>query len=280
MPSSLIPLLKGTKSAKCVDPCATKVSICAVKVHPGKRPDEPEMRLLAKLVSSEPQALVVWNAERRIQGQLDIDLNEVGKVQAENTADALSRLGVLGRAAAVVSSDLLRASRTADIIADARAQAASPRKLHRATDAGFREINFGKLQGSSSDCPDSKALQTANINAWLQGDLSKGYPEGEDGCSLMSRSLSALRNAAKLGEVVIVVAHGGMIRWSAAQIESGEVPLRKGVPFSEHAAAVVNCCCSTVIYDHDSDSFHAEAWFADLQSVSQVNAVKAKDDSG
>ena len=38
MPSSLIPLLKGTKSAKCVDPCTTKVSICAVKVHPGKRP--------------------------------------------------------------------------------------------------------------------------------------------------------------------------------------------------------------------------------------------------
>ncbi|CAE7847007.1 unnamed protein product [Symbiodinium necroappetens] len=222
----------------------------------------------------------VWNAERRIQGQLDIDLNEVGKVQAENTADALSRLGVLGRAAAVVSSDLLRASRTADIIA-----AASPRKLHRAMDAGFREINFGKLQGSSSDCPDSKALQTANINAWLEGDLSKGYPEGEDGCSLMSRSLSALRNAAKLGEVVIVVAHGGMIRWTAAQIESGEAPLRKGVPFSDYAATlvkqpVVNCCCSTVIYDHDSDSFHPEAWFADLQSVSQVNTVKAKDDSG
>ena len=31
--------------------------------------------------------------------------------------------------------------------------------------------------------------------------LWQGYPEGEDGCSLMSRSLSALRNAAKLGEV-------------------------------------------------------------------------------
>jgi len=30
---------------------AAPVSICAVKVHPGKRPDEPEMRLLAKLVS-------------------------------------------------------------------------------------------------------------------------------------------------------------------------------------------------------------------------------------
>ncbi|CAE7445931.1 gpmB, partial [Symbiodinium pilosum] len=197
-----------------------------------------------------------------------------------NTADALTRLGVLSRASAVVSSDLLRASQTADIIA-----AASTKKLVRAKDKGFREINFGQLQGTSSDSPDSKALQAANVSAWLQGDLSKGFPDGEDGQSLMSRSLSALRQAAKLGEVVIVVAHGGMIRWSAAQIESGEAPLRRGEPFSERGVAlvkqpVVNCSCSTVIYDHDSDSFHAEAWFADLQSVSQVNAVKAKDDSG
>eukprot|EP00435_Cladocopium_sp_Y103_P043311 s1296_g12.t1 len=196
------------------------VAICAVKVHPGKRPDEPEMRLMSKLacrgdhfaarhglqsvfwhavanvlrrkrgrateqervgyatrpcaLNCEGETVVeawgnslvtaargggsgVWNADRRIQGQLDIDINDTGMKQAQGVANALDQLGILRKIDAVASSDLQRASRTADIIA-----AACERSLPRSLDPQLREIGYGKLQGSQSDneqrCSDAWRL--------------------------------------------------------------------------------------------------------------------------
>ena len=50
-----------------------------------------------------------WNAEHRIQGQLDLALNAAGLAQAEAVARALAEENF----AAVISSDLLRARQTA-----------------------------------------------------------------------------------------------------------------------------------------------------------------------
>ena len=50
-----------------------------------------------------------WNAQKRVQGQIDIDLNAVGEAQARALADALGEHSF----AAVYSSDLARAWRTA-----------------------------------------------------------------------------------------------------------------------------------------------------------------------
>ncbi|CAK9063525.1 unnamed protein product [Durusdinium trenchii] len=204
----------------------------------------------------------VWNAERRIQGQLDIDINDNGMKQAEAAALALSKLGILPTLDAVVSSDLLRASRTADIIAAAAARG-SGRRPARTLDPQLREIGYGKLQGTESDNADCKKLQSSTFNAWIEGDLSKGFPEGETGYEFLERILQGLRQAAGLGEAVVVVAHGGLIRWSAAQIAPTPDEAKRLVK-----SPIVNCCCSTLVYDHDSDSFHAEEWFADLQKSS------------
>ncbi|CAK9053146.1 Probable phosphoglycerate mutase GpmB (PGAM) (Phosphoglyceromutase) [Durusdinium trenchii] len=213
----------------------------------------------------------VWNAERRIQGQLDIDINDNGMKQAEAAALALSKLGILPTLDAVVSSDLLRASRTADIIAAAAARG-SGRRPARTLDPQLREIGYGKLQGTESDNADCKKLQSSTFNAWIEGDLSKGFPEGETGYEFLERILQGLRQAAGLGEAVVVVAHGGLIRWSAAQIAPTPDEAKRLVK-----SPIVNCCCSTLVYDHDSDSFHAEEWFADLQKSS---GLQAKDDTG
>ncbi|CAL1380577.1 unnamed protein product [Linum trigynum] len=57
-----------------------------------------------------------WNADRRIQGHVDIDLNEVGRQQqAALVADRLSKEPEIS---AVYSSDLKRAFDTAQAIAD------------------------------------------------------------------------------------------------------------------------------------------------------------------
>ncbi|CAI0554094.1 unnamed protein product [Linum tenue] len=56
-----------------------------------------------------------WNADKRIQGHVDVDLNEVGRQQAALVADRLSKESKIS---AVYSSDLKRAFDTAQAIAD------------------------------------------------------------------------------------------------------------------------------------------------------------------
>ena len=47
-----------------------------------------------------------WNVDTRIQGQLDVDLNDTGREQARRVARALADAGL----SAVYASDLQRAS--------------------------------------------------------------------------------------------------------------------------------------------------------------------------
>ena len=54
-----------------------------------------------------------WNAEHRVQGQLDIPLNEIGLRQAQALGTALKG----ERFDAIYSSDLVRARQTGDPIA-------------------------------------------------------------------------------------------------------------------------------------------------------------------
>ncbi|KAF8410012.1 hypothetical protein HHK36_002532 [Tetracentron sinense] len=56
----------------------------------------------------------IWNVNARIQGHLDVELNEVGRQQAAAVADRLSKESKIS---AVYSSDLKRALETAQIIA-------------------------------------------------------------------------------------------------------------------------------------------------------------------
>ena len=56
----------------------------------------------------------MWNAQSRFQGQTDIDLDELGVRQAQAAAEQLALLDPVS----IVSSDLTRAARTAQFLAD------------------------------------------------------------------------------------------------------------------------------------------------------------------
>lgn len=79
-----------------------------------------------------------WNRQGRFQGRTDNPLNEDGIAQAHAAARRLQRV----RFDYVVSSPLIRAARTADIIA-----AAASKPL--AIDDGIIECDFGSLEGLS-----------------------------------------------------------------------------------------------------------------------------------
>jgi broad specificity phosphatase PhoE len=77
-----------------------------------------------------------WNAESRFQGQTDIELDELGLRQAKAAADQLALLEPV----AVVSSDLQRASRTAQFLAERM-------RLTVSLDPGLRETFAGEWEG-------------------------------------------------------------------------------------------------------------------------------------
>ena len=77
-----------------------------------------------------------WNAEQRVQGQLDIPLSVNGQWQARALGAALAAV----RFDAVVSSDLLRAYETALL-------STSAMEAEIETDVALRERHYGKFQG-------------------------------------------------------------------------------------------------------------------------------------
>ena len=78
-----------------------------------------------------------WNVDTRLQGHLDIPLNEVGLRQSQHLAQALLQRETID---AIYASDLSRAHTTAQAIAQALGLTV---KIH----PGLRERHFGAFQG-------------------------------------------------------------------------------------------------------------------------------------
>lgn len=79
-----------------------------------------------------------WNHARRMQGQMDIPLNEYGIELAEKTAEGMRDIP-LDR---IFCSPLVRAQKTAEIIAEGRGITVEPNEL-------LKEIAFGLGEGSN-----------------------------------------------------------------------------------------------------------------------------------
>uniref|UniRef100_A0A803MDH2 Phosphoglycerate mutase n=1 Tax=Chenopodium quinoa TaxID=63459 RepID=A0A803MDH2_CHEQI len=102
----------------------------------------------------------VWNAVGKMQGQLDIDLNEAGRQQAVAVAKRLSREPNIS---GIYSSDLKRALETAETIA------AKCGGLEVICDQDLRERHLGELQGVVYEKSISKTYPKAH-EALLSGE--------------------------------------------------------------------------------------------------------------
>lgn len=161
-----------------------------------------------------------WNHARRIQGQLDVPLNAVGRRQAEAAAARLRDL----RIDAVYTSDLARASATA-------APIAAVCGLSATLEPRLRERHFGALQGQWYD---RLARESPQRHArLLSRDLSWDLDGGESIPVLQARVesvLSAIADAHPGGRVV-VVAHGGVLdcAWRLATGQALDAPRTVGL---------------------------------------------------
>jgi broad specificity phosphatase PhoE len=148
--------------------------------------------------------LTEWNAAGRIQGQLDAPLAEEGIRQAEKAASVLAGL----EPTAIVSSDLSRARRTAE-------ELAARTGLTVSTDVALRERHWGDWQGSTH--AELQVDDPERYAAWRDGGRIE-VPGAESNSAVGARAAAAIRAAASTGDTVVVVSHGGAIRYGLGEL--------------------------------------------------------------
>ena len=144
-----------------------------------------------------------YNAEVRFMGQLDIPLDEIGRVQAQAVAKRLSA----ERPTAMYCSGLSRAFDTASAI-----QAALPAHPELRIDGRLTEGDFGEWQGKTYD--SLKQRDTERLARWEEDRLNVAPPEGESLQQIGERVRAVYGDilADNQGRTVIVVAHGGSLQ--------------------------------------------------------------------
>lgn len=143
-----------------------------------------------------------WNRTLRYQGQTDIPLNDLGRMQARLGAARLAE----EQWDAIVSSPLSRVMQTAGPIAEATGL--SPIE----TDPDLMERHYGQAEG----------MVLAERKARWPDDIWPGLESMDDLRVRAMRALAAVA-AAHAGQRVIVVSHGGLINSILAGISNGEV---------------------------------------------------------
>jgi broad specificity phosphatase PhoE len=138
-----------------------------------------------------------WNLDGRLQGQLDVPLNETGLEQARNMAATLQGK----KFSALYSSDLMRARQTAEFVS---AVVNLPIKF----DKRLREISQGQFEGmlfSEVMLKFEDALADRSRNP-----VHSKLPGGESVAELTVRFKECIDEIAclKTTEPVLVVAHG------------------------------------------------------------------------
>ncbi len=145
-----------------------------------------------------------WNAERRLQGHIDIALNAEGERQAE----ALARSLAGERFDAIYASDLQRASQTA-------AAVASLHGLPVHSEPGLRERCYGVFEGLLY--ADIEASYPGQFAAWQSRDIDAVMPAGERAAEsfrqFYTRTMAAITTLVQrhAGQHLAIVAHGGVL---------------------------------------------------------------------
>jgi 2,3-bisphosphoglycerate-dependent phosphoglycerate mutase len=141
-----------------------------------------------------------WNVDTRIQGSLDIGLNERGRAQAERLGAALQGEPIT----AIYSSDLWRAYDTALAISKATG-------VNIITDVGLRERGFGVFEGKTYAEIGERWPEMAL--RWRRRDPDFCPEGGESLTMFRDRVLTASQalTARHPGEQIAIVAHGGVM---------------------------------------------------------------------
>lgn len=139
-----------------------------------------------------------WNTAGILQGWLDVPINDRGRAQARELADAFAETGFT----CIYTSPLSRSLETAAIIAD-RLRLPPP-----VCHDGLMERNFGVIQGIPKS--ELAELNPALMEHILKRNPDTAFEQGESMDEFASRVIDALTDIAARsgGERVLVITHG------------------------------------------------------------------------
>ncbi len=177
----------------------------------------------------------ISNKEKTFTGHSDIDLSELGYVQAELVSDYILKNLHVDK---IYSSDLCRAYHTIEKVAKTL-------KKEIKMDADLRELYCGKWQGVAVS--KVAELYPEDYRHWQTFDSKIRPTGGESMLELRERANRAFEKIAREneGKTVLVATHGGVIRMMQT--------LWHNVPDDKWAEMVwtTNASITTVIYDGD-----------------------------
>lgn len=143
-----------------------------------------------------------WNVDTRLQGHMDIALNDTGRWQAKCVAQALAAAGE--PIDALYASDLQRAWDTAGAIAQATGATVQAHP-------GLRERGFGTFEGHTHAAIEAQWPEQAL--RWRQREPHWAPPGGESLSAVRERVAHTVAELAArhLGGHIVLVAHGGVM---------------------------------------------------------------------
>lgn len=146
-----------------------------------------------------------WNRDKRIQGQSDIPLNDLGREQSKQLASRIPFFKIQS----VFSSDLSRAYETAQI-------AMADSQLTIQKDIRFREAHLGEAEGLTPEEIMEKYSESA-LTRWRsydELDLDYCFPKGESKRKIMVRVRDAVLEVIKNSQhdQLMIFTHGILMR--------------------------------------------------------------------
>ena len=149
------------------------------------------------------------NAGDRYQGQLDVPMDDVGRVQVKDAAEHLAA-ELRGQPYRLVSSDLSRAHDTALALA---ALLDAPVLV----DPQLREIFVGRWQGLRRG--DVEAAEPEAFAAWRSGeDVPVGGGERRSEAGARAAAAIEAHAGSQDGGVLVVASHGAALRGAVLQL--------------------------------------------------------------
>jgi broad specificity phosphatase PhoE len=167
-----------------------------------------------------------YNKERLLMGQLDIPLNELGLSQAEKIGKILENKEI----SKIYSSDLIRASKTAEIVKNTQ-------NIPLELIPNFREHTFGKMDGMkwSSKWDEMEKNEFDNIL------LKEG---GESFTHFEKRiwdTYIKITSKHSIDENLLIISHGGCIRVIIMKILNATEEIFSNL-------SIDNCSLTTIVH--------------------------------
>ena len=169
------------------------------------------------------------NNEKFFAGQLDVELSELGRKQADVTAKYVTEAYKIDK---IYSSTLRRAYDTAKAISERAELDIIPRD-------DLREINSGKWQGLHFDELEEKYAESYGV--WLHDIGNAKTPDGESVKELYERAWSAIEAIADENPagVVAVSTHATPIRAILCRLRGYDAENMKNIPWGSNASIAV-----------------------------------------